>query len=481
MSGTTASRFSANIWSLTTSQIVYRIATIVVFGYIGRELGLGVLGQYGIIMGVLNLYLAFSDLGVSNFVIKEVSQNRTLGELYLDNFFVLQIIVGIAIIGLVILTGSLSSYSAIIMWGLAIGSIGLVFNGMANAYKALLSAHELLFPFAVIEVICVVVFIAGNTAVIIAGEGVLALISVTVLVFMTKYVAGVLWSRRYNVHVKLRVDPATMRTMLWLGLPFLLFNSAHFAIQRIDVLIVGAQGSEEIAGVYFAASRLVYSSLFVISVIGAALYPVFSRLLKENKEKVGPLYYQASTYLYVIACTVTLGFILFAPYFMELLLGKHVASFITILQIIAWYIPVFALGLLPSNILMVGDKVWSAAKVSVMGVIVMIITAILLYPIAGASGVAITVVAVEFILTLLYIIIAARNFSLGVIKTQAIQTSLILFAASGLYFVIPVEYEILRIAAPLLLFTILIFITGIIKGRDIRIIFELLLKRTSAL
>ena len=221
----TAKRFSTNVWSLTVSQILYRGASILVVVYIGKVLGVAVLGQYAIIMGVINLYLNFSDLGVSNYVIKEVSRDRSLGEVYLNNFFALQILVGVALIGIALLTGTLSGYSTTILIGIAIGSIGLVFNGMANSYKALLSAHELLHPFAYIEILCMLVYVIGNGYVMLSGGGVLELVAVTVLVQLAKYIAGVVWANRYNMRVRLRSSISVVKSLLVMGMPFLLFNS----------------------------------------------------------------------------------------------------------------------------------------------------------------------------------------------------------------------------------------------------------------
>ncbi len=478
MSESAAARFSVNITWLTVSQVLYRLATIAVFSYIGLALGAEVLGQYAIIMGVLNLYLAFSDLGVSNFVIKEVSRDRSLGELYLNNFFALQIAVGILIIGLSMLTGMVSGYSALIMYGLAIGSCGLVFNGAANAYKALLSANEVLHPFAIIEVLCAAVYIAGNTLAIVLGQGLLSLVAVTVAVQIVKYIAGMLWARRYNMHVAWKFSKPAMGSLLWLGLPFLLFNSAHFAIQRLDVLLIGAIDSELASGIYAAASRLIYSSLFVISVIGTALYPVFSRLLHEQREKAVELFHRSSLYVYVVACASGAAFYGFAPLIVRLLFGEEFVSTIPLLQFLSFYIPVFALGLLPSNLLMVSDRVWQAAVVSVGGVALMTAAVFLVYPRYMSAGVSAVVVGVELLMTIAYIAMTYKYLRIGLrISVFLASTAVYAISIAAAYFASPLPTAAAGTIS-LAVFTLGILLFGIIRKDDLRFIANIFLHRT---
>src|SRR5512145_1913166 len=101
-------RFALNFWTLTVSRILYRAVSILVVSYLARALGAGVLGEYATVLNVLTLYLAFADLGVTNLVIRDVSRDSTLSEGYLDNFFALQLFVGLALVLLIVGTGWVS-------------------------------------------------------------------------------------------------------------------------------------------------------------------------------------------------------------------------------------------------------------------------------------------------------------------------------------------------------------------------------------
>jgi O-antigen/teichoic acid export membrane protein len=396
-------RFALNFWTLTTSKVLYRLVSIGVAMYLARALGAGVLGAYATVMNVLALYLAFADLGVTNLVIKDVSKDRSLALGYLDNFFVLQFGVGLVLIGLIFLTGVLSGYEHLLLIALAVGSVGPFFSGLSNSYEALMNAHELFYPFAVIEFICMLGFLLGNAAVVLAGEGLVALIAVTSAVSLLRFILGAAWARRFDMRVRWSFSNTAVRSMLFAGLPFLLINGTHFAIQRMDVLFLSWTVAANRVGVYAASSRLIFASLFLLAAVGALLYPVFSRLLTEQPERARQLYARGTLYLAVVSGIMAQLCITLAPVIVKMLYGSAFAESARVLRILALFIPLFGIGLLASNVLMVSGAVWKAVRSSI---IALAVGALLSWPFIAAweiTGAALAVLAAEAVAAVLYI------------------------------------------------------------------------------
>ncbi len=404
MSAPVLRQFALNFWTLTTSKVLYRLVSIGVAMYLARALGAGVLGGYATVMNVLTLFLAFADLGVTNLVIKDVSRDRSRSSEYLDNFFLLQFLVGLLLIGLIMLTGLLAGYERLLLIALAVGSLGPFFSGLSNAYQALMNAHELFYPFAVIEVVCMMVFLAGNVVVVMLGEGLLALVAVTSVVSLVKWILGAFWARRFDMRVHWRMRLRTVRAMLAAGLPFLLINGTHFAIQRMDVLFLSWTVTEERVGIYAAASRLIFASLFVLASVGALLYPVFSRLLAENRERAQELYARGTLYVTLLSLVLAQLIMTFAPTIIGLLYGEAFMEAVHILQLLALFIPLFGVGLLASNVLMVSHRVWHAVWASIAGMIVGVIASPILIGIFEITGAAVAVLIAEAVAAALYLV-----------------------------------------------------------------------------
>lgn len=403
MSAPAVRQFALNFWTLTTSKVLYRLVSIGVAMYLARALGAGVLGGYATVMNVLTLFLAFADLGVTNLVIKDVSRDRSRSAEYLDNFFLLQFLVGLLLIGLIMITGVLSGYERLLLIALAIGSLGPFFSGLSNAYQALMNAHELFYPFAIIEVVCMLVFLAGNVLVVLLGEGLLALVAVTSVVSIVKWILGAFWARHFNMRVRWRMRLQMVRSMLAAGLPFLLINGTHFAIQRMDVLFLSWTVGEERVGIYAASSRLIFASLFLLASVGALLYPVFSRLLAENRSRAQELYARGTLYVTLLALALAQIIITFAPAVIHLLYGETFVESTRILQLLALFIPLFGIGLLASNVLMVSHKVWHAVWASVAGMLVGAIASPILIGSFEITGAAVAVLLAEAVAAVLYL------------------------------------------------------------------------------
>ncbi|MCZ7558266.1 MAG: flippase [Bacteroidia bacterium] len=403
MAAPTVQRFALNFWTLTVSRILYRAVSVGVAMYLARSLGAAVLGEYATVLNVLTLYLAFADLGVTNLVIRDVSRDTSLSADYLDNFFGLQLLVGVALVFLILGTGWISGYSELLIIALFIGSFGPLFSGLSNAYQGLMNAQQLFYPFAVIEIVCMLVFLAGNVLVVLLGGALLELVAVTSVVSLVKYALGAMWARRFGMRVRRRWDAELIRGMMTAGLPFLLINGAHFAIQRMDVLFLSWTVSEDRVGMYAAASRLIFASLFLVSSVGAMLYPQFSKALQEHRERAAELYARSTVYLTIAGGVTGLLFWQLAPHITAILYGEAFAESARILQILGLFIPLFSLGLAASNVLMVSDAVRHAVYASVIGLLAGAAASPYLIALYEIQGAAYAVLIAEAVAAVLYI------------------------------------------------------------------------------
>lgn len=399
-------RVALNFWTLTVSRVLYRAVSVGVAMYLARELGAAVLGHYATVMNVLTLYLAFADLGVTNLVIRDVARDRALASSYLDNFFVLQLLVGMLLIVLIMGTGWVSGYSELLLLALAVGSAGPLFSGLSNAYQALMNAHDLFYPFAIIEILCMLVFLLGNVIVVFAGGGLLALVAVTSVVSLVKYVIGAFWARKLDMRVGWHLDATLVGRMVLTGLPFLMINGTHFAIQRLDVLMLSWITTDERVGIYSAASRLIFASLFLASSIGAMLYPVLSRVVAEEGARAKELYRDGTVYVYALGCLTALLFWQLAPWLVALLYGTGFEESAPLLQTLGLFLPLFSLGLVASNVLMVSRAVWYAVWASILALLAGVLLSPWTIALWGLQGAALGVLVAEAVAAALYTLFA---------------------------------------------------------------------------
>ncbi len=462
----TSGRFSRNVRWLTASSIFYRVVSVLLAMYIARRLGAGILGQYAAVTNILTLYLSFADLGITNLVIRDVSRDRGRSQATLDTFFGVQFLSALVLAAASLATGMLAGFGSQAQIALAVGAAGLVASALATVFNALLSAHERIYPFAVIELVCLIVFTAGNIAVVVHGGGLVALVGVTTAVSLVKVALGASWAARHGLVVRGMPSWRTAAGLLAAGLPFLLINGAHYAVQRLDVVLLTAMAGDERTGVYAASSRLVFASLFFVSAVGTALYPVFSRLLAGAREKAREVYERGTVVLVAAAAVAALLFRQLAPVLISLLYGEGYEEAAPVLRLLALYIPLFAWGLLASNVLMTGGHAWHAVAVSVAALVVMLVATPLLIGRFDLRGAAFGVVLAEMVATAGYVIAARRVFDGGFRRGRVAASVFLLFLVSSqVGDFLPMG---VGAAGSLLIFLVSLHMLGLVRIDDIR-------------
>jgi O-antigen/teichoic acid export membrane protein len=480
MAAPSVQRFALNFWTLTVSRILYRAVSVGVAMYLARSLGASVLGEYATVLNVLTLYLAFADLGVTNLVIRDVSRDTSLSADYLDNFFGLQMLVGVALVFLILGTGWISGYSELLIIALFIGSFGPLFSGLSNAYQGLMNAHQLFYPFAIIEIVCMLVFLAGNVIVVLLGGALLELVAVTSVVSLVKYALGVLWAQRFGMRVRRKWNAQVIRGMLAAGLPFLLINGAHFAIQRMDVLFLSWTVSEDRVGVYAAASRLIFASLFLVSSVGAMLYPLFSKALRDDRERAAQLYARSTVYLTIAGGVTAMLFWQLAPQITSLLYGEGFEESARVLQILALFVPLFSLGLAASNVLMVSDAVKYAVLASVLALLLGAAASVYLIARFEIQGAALAVLAAEIGAAGLYIGYTRRRLGMTLPWTKLTAAALSCALPPVLLGFTVGETGWMQAVAGVAVCGVLLFATRVLKMSEVRELAALSgLRRTS--
>ncbi len=462
----TSRRFSRNVRWLTASSILYRVVSVLLAMYIARRLGAGILGQYAAVTNIITLYLSFADLGITNLVIRDVSRDRGRTQEVLDTFFGVQLASALVLAVAALATGMLAGYGSEAQIALAVGAAGLVASALATVYNALLSAHERIYPFAAIELVCLVVFTAGNVLVVVTGSGLVALVAVTTVVALVKVLLGAVWAARHGIAVRGWPAWRTAGALLAAGLPFLLINGAHYAVQRLDVVLLSAMRGDERTGVYAASSRLVFASLFFVSAVGTALYPVFSRLLAGARERAREVYERGTVVLVAAGAAAALVFRQVAAEVIPLLYGAGYDDAVPVLRLLALYIPLFAWGLLASNVLMTGGRAWHAVAVSVFALAVMLVATPLLVGAFELRGAALAVVLAEMAATAGYVLAARGVFGGGFRRGRAAASVFMLFLVSS--YVGDLLPAWIGLASSLLIYLVSLHMLRLVRLDDVR-------------
>lgn len=200
---------------------------------------------------------------------------------------------------------------------------------------------------------------------------------------------------------------------LKLGWSMFLFRSAVSLYTVANVLILGVFASPAIVGYYAAAEKIAKAITSLINPITSALFPRFSYLVNQSREKAFKL--AKISFIGIVSASFILALIvfIFAPLIITSLLGSGFSDSINILRILCILIPVIAI----SNVLGIQwmiplglDNQFN--KIILSAGIVNVLLAFLLTPKYLHFGMAYTVVVTELFVTgTIFLILKSRGLN----------------------------------------------------------------------
>ncbi len=313
----------------------------------------GLVAMATVVTGFANL---FRDLGSVAAIIQKHDPNPKL----LDSLFWLNLVFGF---GIAVLLGLIAPLVALgfseprlkeVLWILL-----LIFplTSIGAVHQALLERDSRFRPLAIIESSAAIIGLLGAVWAGLAGWGVFSLILQMLLsVFFTT--AGLWLVSKWRP--SLNWDTGEIRGVMKFGSNLVGFNVFNYFIRNMDNLFIGRFLGSTDLGYYSMAYRLMLWPLQNISsVVGRALFPVFSRL-QVDRGRLSSAYVRATAATTLITAPMMFGFFVLREPFVMVALGER---WLPVAEVLAWLVPV---GLLQSIGTTVGSLYLATGRTDVM-------------------------------------------------------------------------------------------------------------------
>ena len=131
-----------NIFSLIFSRILSGIVLFLVYTRLVQYLGPEAAGQYGLLASYMTVFSFFIDLGMSQLVIKKVSEDKTHASKYLNNYFSIQFLLAAAFMLIMDVFVYFAGYPTIVKNSLYITSLGLLLTTMSLPFRSIINAFQ---------------------------------------------------------------------------------------------------------------------------------------------------------------------------------------------------------------------------------------------------------------------------------------------------------------------------------------------------
>ncbi|MCY7288743.1 MAG: polysaccharide biosynthesis C-terminal domain-containing protein [Cryobacterium sp.] len=206
-----------------------------------------------------------------------------------------------------------------------------------------------------------------------------------------------------------RVDPALRKSVVTYALPRTLSAGLEQSIIWLGIIIVGFLAGSASAGIYGGASRFVAAGLIVDTALRMVVSTRFSALLYAKKfTEVENLYRTAAIWLVLFSTPVYLLLAVFAPVVLRLLGAGFDQGSVALVILCVGAILTLTAGNIHSVLLMSGRSGWAAFN-KVVVLVVNVVGNLILIPLIGINGAAISW-ALSMLIDALLAAIEVRRF-----------------------------------------------------------------------
>jgi len=387
-----------NTFWLATGQMGSRLFRAIIIIYAARVLGTAEYGVFAYVLGIAGFFTIFADMGINTVLTRETSRSPKEAPNYFATSLSIKVI-------LLILTGVIVIFAAPYISNIEIAknliplaALLIIVDGLRDFSSAFFRGKEKMELEALLT-------ITSNIAIVLFGFLILQFF-VTAEALIVAYIAsagagtvlGVIILRNYFTSFLRFFKKNLLRPIISSALPIAFLSVLGAFMLNVDILMIGFFKSSSDVGLYSASQKIVQVLYLVPAIVASALFPIFSRLAKNNKHSATKrIMERGMAAVYLIAIPLAVGGVLVGKNIISFLYGsEYILSALTFQLLIITPLLVFP-GILVSNYLLAYNKQKKLAPYAAMGAIGNVILNILLIPPFGIAGSAVATIGANIV------------------------------------------------------------------------------------
>jgi O-antigen/teichoic acid export membrane protein len=345
-------KIAKNVGVTGIAQITSSILGFVILIYIARYLGETEFGKYSFALSFTSLFMVLTDVGINQYIIREISRNEKLTSEYITNITVIKLLLSFVTFGIIVATINIMNYPLETKNVVYIYGVYTILTSFVLTFKSIFQAHEKMEYTAIILISEQMLLALLVLYFLFSGHGLIKLAYSYVIVGFISLILSYCIFRLKITKPKLVINLSLWKKLIISSIPFAL--NALFAILffRIDTVMLSFFKNDAAVGIYSAAyNPLLALTGIITQIIISTIYPVMAKLFVTSKDSLKILTILTSKYMIIIACPITIGCFIFANKFIDLFyVGKYYES-IFVFQILALFIPIRLLSTVTGTLL----------------------------------------------------------------------------------------------------------------------------------
>ncbi len=398
---------------ITAGSLLLKAVNFLFGVFVVRRLGDARFGQYATVLAFVGLFQILAELGVSQYVMREIARDRSRASSLFWNLVSVRVLLALAGIGVITWAAQAAGYAPRLVTGVFLYTCTFLLAAFSAPLEAILTAHERFDYVTAMALAAQVTFVALGAAFLWHGLGYLWLIVASLLSQLPQIGIGVWAVRRHGLltfrpQVQVRAWPQMIRS----GLPFGIISLMLQIAASIDTVMLSRLRTDAEVGWYNVAYGLIFSLMFLVRGFKTAIVPSLTRAFVEEPREVERWYYRSVRYIVLIALPLAAGGMVTAFPLIRLLYGQQFDPAALGLQILIWDLPFLMFASLCGNMTTVIGEERAAARIYTINTVANVVLNALAIPLYGLIGAAFVTVITDLISALQFHFLLRRKLHL---------------------------------------------------------------------
>jgi O-antigen/teichoic acid export membrane protein len=407
--GEVARRILVNTFYRSAADVGSKVASIVLFIVMARELGDAGFGVFTFGLSLVTVVTTLGGFGQDIVLTREVVRDRSRLAGYWANTVALKLVLvlpalALAVVVLWALGTKPETLVVVILLGLAVIAELLMNTGFATfqSYERLGFVPVVLIPQRFFTAIVgIVALLLGAGVVAVAAIYLLGSVLALLLAF------GLQFAR--VARPPLEVDVGRWRGLMRAAAPVGLFTVFAVTLFRVDTTMLAAFEPKDVVGEYGVAYRLLESTLFLSWGVGAAIYPVLARLQRTSEPPLALVFSRALKLVVALTLPLAVGAAVLADPLVRVLYGPDYDQAARAVALLAPTIALYPVAYLSGNLLLAQDRQGALTKVYAVITAENIAANLVLIPWLSLYGAALGTSISQILLTAWLVVLALRT------------------------------------------------------------------------
>lgn len=397
-----------NLSWLFVSQIIASICGFIWTILLARYLGVSEYGILGFALSFTGIISILNDLGIGTHIVRHISTDNDSASKYLGNAIPLKsifslITFGISLVILILMKCDPLTIKITMLLTIhaAIGSMNGIFNGTFQAFEEgkYQGINNTIYNVLLLIFILIVIFTDTGLFGVAIGYIVARIIGIIYTYFALQ---------KHIVKPKIEFDKAFWKEITIASIPFALSSLLYLIYYSIDIVMLTGLIGDYATGIYNASYKLISVLTVFYSVYLAVIFPVMSRLFKNDKEILKVSFEKSVKYLTMITIPLAIGTMLYSGDIIRLIYGSEFDAASAPLSILIWTVCFLFINGAAATLLNSSNKEVAVTKVNAIGAAFNILFNFYMIPHYSYNGAAITTVLSDLLILGLYIYIMNR-------------------------------------------------------------------------